>query len=58
MEYTMPKWTRNTSPSDRRRSRRHYGQHGELAAMVAYLAGPEAGFVTGASLCIDGDYTA
>ena len=30
----------------------------EIAAQVAYLAGPEAGFVTGASLTIDGGYTA
>ena len=30
----------------------------EVAAMVAYLAGPEAGFVTGASLSIDGGFTA
>src|SRR5262249_35855426 len=29
----------------------------EIAAMVAYLAGPEAGFVTGASLTIDGGGT-
>jgi 3-oxoacyl-[acyl-carrier protein] reductase len=30
----------------------------EIAAMVAYLAGPEAGFGTGASLTIDGGFTA
>jgi 3-oxoacyl-[acyl-carrier protein] reductase len=30
-----------------------YGRGEEIAAMVAYLAGPEAGFVTGASLTID-----
>ncbi|MDH6591799.1 3-oxoacyl-[acyl-carrier protein] reductase [Variovorax sp. TBS-050B] len=30
----------------------------EIAAMVAYLAGPEAGFVTGASLNIDGGFAA
>jgi 3-oxoacyl-[acyl-carrier protein] reductase len=30
----------------------------EIAAMVAYLAGPEAGFVTGASLTFDGGFTA
>ena len=30
----------------------------QAAAMVAYLAGPEAGFVTGASLTIDGGFTA
>jgi len=35
-----------------------YGTGDEIAAMVAYLAGPEAGFVTGASLPIDGGFTA
>jgi 3-oxoacyl-[acyl-carrier protein] reductase len=35
-----------------------YGTTDEIAAMVAYLAGPEAGFVTGASLTIDGGFTA
>jgi 3-oxoacyl-[acyl-carrier protein] reductase len=33
-----------------------YAESGEIAAMVAYLAGPEAAFVTGASLTIDGGY--
>jgi 3-oxoacyl-[acyl-carrier protein] reductase len=35
-----------------------YGTADEVAGMVAYLAGPEAGFVTGASLTIDGGFTA
>ncbi len=35
-----------------------YGAPEEIAALVAYLAGPEAGFVTGASLTIDGGFTA
>ena len=35
-----------------------YGTADEIAALVAYLAGPEAGFVTGASLMIDGGFTA
>jgi 3-oxoacyl-[acyl-carrier protein] reductase len=35
-----------------------YGTVEEVAAMVAYLAGPEAGFVTGASLTIDGGFNA
>lgn len=35
-----------------------YGTADEIAAMVAYLAGPEAGFVTGVSLTIDGGFTA
>ncbi|MGH8416218.1 MAG: 3-oxoacyl-ACP reductase family protein [Pseudomonas sp.] len=35
-----------------------YGRSEEIAAMVAYLAGPEAGYVTGASLTIDGGFGA
>ena len=35
-----------------------YGTPDEIAAMVVYLAGPEAGFITGASLTIDGGFTA
>ena len=37
---------------------RRYGTGDEVAAMVAYLASPEAGFVTGACLTIDGGYNA
>jgi 3-oxoacyl-[acyl-carrier protein] reductase len=35
-----------------------YGTGDEIASLVAYLAGPEASYVTGASLSIDGGYTA
>jgi 3-oxoacyl-[acyl-carrier protein] reductase len=35
-----------------------YGKAEEIAAMVAYLAGPEAGYVTGANLMIDGGFSA
>jgi 3-oxoacyl-[acyl-carrier protein] reductase len=35
-----------------------YGQGDEIAGLVAYLASPEAGFVTGASLTIDGGFSA
>ncbi len=35
-----------------------YGQGDEIAGLVAYLASPDAGFVTGASLTIDGGYAA
>jgi 3-oxoacyl-[acyl-carrier protein] reductase len=35
-----------------------YGTADEIAAMVAWLAGPEAAYVTGASLSIDGGFSA
>jgi 3-oxoacyl-[acyl-carrier protein] reductase len=35
-----------------------YGTVDEIAAVVAYLAGPEAAFITGASLTIDGGFSA
>jgi 3-oxoacyl-[acyl-carrier protein] reductase len=37
---------------------RRFGTSDEVAGLVAYLAGPEAGYVTGASLKIDGGTTA
>jgi 3-oxoacyl-[acyl-carrier protein] reductase len=35
-----------------------YGRTEEIASFVAYLAGPEAGYITGASLTIDGGFAA
>lgn len=35
-----------------------YGTTEEIASFVAYLAGPEAGYVTGASLTVDGGFGA
>lgn len=35
-----------------------YGTVEEIAGMVAYLAGPEAGYITGANLMIDGGFSA
>ena len=35
-----------------------YGRAEEIAAMVSYLAGPEAAYITGASLKIDGGFAA
>lgn len=37
---------------------KRYGRSDEIAGLVAYLARDEAGFVTGASLTIDGGYSA
>ena len=37
---------------------KRFGTDDEIAGLVAYLASPEAGFVTGASLTIDGGYLA
>jgi 3-oxoacyl-[acyl-carrier protein] reductase len=35
-----------------------YGRSDEIASFVAYLAGPEAAYITGASLLIDGGFAA
>jgi 3-oxoacyl-[acyl-carrier protein] reductase len=37
---------------------RRYAQGDEIAGLVSYLAGPEASFVTGACLTIDGGFAA
>jgi 3-oxoacyl-[acyl-carrier protein] reductase len=34
------------------------GKDNEIASLVAYLAGPESSFITGAALTIDGGYLA
>jgi 3-oxoacyl-[acyl-carrier protein] reductase len=33
---------------------KRYGHVNEIAAMVAFVAGPEASYITGASLTVDG----
>jgi 3-oxoacyl-[acyl-carrier protein] reductase len=33
---------------------KRYGKVEDIAAMVAFVAGPEAGYITGASLTVDG----
>jgi 3-oxoacyl-[acyl-carrier protein] reductase len=33
---------------------KRYGQVSEVAALVAFVAGPEAGYITGANLTVDG----
>lgn len=35
----------------------HYGQVGDVAAVVSFLAGPESGYVTGATWNVDGGVT-
>jgi 3-oxoacyl-[acyl-carrier protein] reductase len=37
---------------------KRYAEPKEIASFVAYLASPEASFITGASLLVDGGYTA
>lgn len=37
---------------------KRYGKGDEIAGLVSYLAGPEAGYITGASLLIDGGFAA
>lgn len=37
---------------------RRYGHVDEVASLVAFLAGPEAGYITGAALTIDGGFLA
>ncbi len=37
---------------------KRYGEGEEIAGLVAYLAGPEAGYITGSSLTIDGGFAA
>ncbi len=47
--------------ADLQRSRTALGRYGrpeEIAAAVAFLAGPEAGFITGAALTVDGGFNA
>jgi 3-oxoacyl-[acyl-carrier protein] reductase len=33
---------------------KRYGRVADIAAMVAFVAGPEAGYITGTSLTVDG----
>jgi 3-oxoacyl-[acyl-carrier protein] reductase len=45
----------------RNRSPQHstaYGHVDEIAAMVAFVAGPEASYITGANLTVDGGMNA
>lgn len=37
---------------------KRYGTSEEVAALVSFLAGPEASYITGASINIDGGYLA
>jgi len=37
---------------------KRYGRAPEVASLVAHLAGPDAGYITGAGLRIDGGFSA
>jgi len=37
---------------------KRYGKATEVAALVVFLASPDAGFITGASIMVDGGYSA
>jgi NAD(P)-dependent dehydrogenase (short-subunit alcohol dehydrogenase family) len=50
------------SPRDRRRSAeataaRRLGRPEEVAAVIAFLGGPDASYVTGTSLIVDGGWS-
>jgi 3-oxoacyl-[acyl-carrier protein] reductase len=36
----------------------HYGRADDIASMVAFVAGPEASYITGANLTVDGGMNA
>jgi 3-oxoacyl-[acyl-carrier protein] reductase len=48
-------WAKSTLPYI---ALQRYAQPDEVASFVAYLAGPEASYITGASLLADGGYSA
>ncbi len=50
MTAPMASWLKDVIPLKR------MAEPGEIAALVSYLASPEAGFVTGASMTIDGGF--
>ncbi|WP_410170619.1 SDR family oxidoreductase [Cupriavidus nantongensis] len=45
-------------PESRGSARGRHGQPHEIAGVVAFLAGPDAAFVTGAEIVADGGFTA
>jgi 3-oxoacyl-[acyl-carrier protein] reductase len=42
------------TPQTENTALKRYGHVDDIAAMVAFVAGPEAGYITGASLTVDG----